>query len=415
MSSAFSTLALEGSFPAGRKKGEDSGKAVLGLLLFVVIGFVPVVRVGGVPVPLFLAFAPVILLYRPAITVNEARLALAAIVYVAFVCAINYFFRGGEVKDALFFLIPVETLLGLLLFRSLITVHNVQAWLRIGGGFVMVQYAIMLAQLSDLFGLRSLLAGYWLWLASSAVGDVSQGLKLVAGEEAMRATGTFGIATLAGILCYVICRANYIATGKRRWLVYAIVGLLLTSHRTGLVIFAFFEFVVAQFFRVSLLRWAALALSGIVGTVAFLALLTYLEVSGILPNPVGWAIELVFLNPTGGLAGFYSYSYRLSMYQWAFSEPYKLLFGGLVLSDVPDTGYIDSEFVMRSLQFGLFGYLCFQLLYWRPFSLRRDADALFLPVALVIMSLTQTVASNAYCVPFLMFYHRVLELKIMRR
>lgn len=105
---------------------------------------------------------------------------------------------------------------------------------------------------------------------------------------------------------------------------------------------------------------------------------------------------------------FYSVTHRLQMFKWVFSD-WRCFFlgGGVSTASLKGTIYIDSEFVMRTLQFGIAGYILsisvFVAFYVRAKRLNNSLAVNvgeFLILFMILGSLSTTLMTNMVFVLF---------------
>jgi hypothetical protein len=218
-----------------------------------------------------------------------------------------------------------------------------------------------------------------------------------------RAPGTFGAPTAAGLAIYLIIRGAAVVLRRRGLIYLSIIPIIIGGARSALIVFLIWE-VFAQ----ALLYWRRNFVLAITGLLLLLA--------GILAL---WAfpnlITRVFLfssfatSPTQFAEGF-SVVNRLRSIEWALHHwPDFVTFGGSTSAEMANRiawqgSAVDSELILRSMQFGFLGFLCLLAsniwtgFYW------KNTDSWFILVFVMVSSLTNSMLTNFVLFPFVIIY-----------
>lgn len=209
-----------------------------------------------------------------------------------------------------------------------------------------------------------------------------------------------------GFMMYLLGRFFFTRENKKYYLALSLAGIVLSGAKGALMSFVVIEsFLFLSTHRSFLIK----ALKGMAAFVLMFFLMVFVcWVSPYFRD----AINIVIGDYRAGLDwSFYSISYRVEMYEWAFRDILSFVFGGVIsTSHLSDIGhmYIDSEVVMRSMQFGFVGYILlignYAAFYLR--SLRSSSEEFltmgkFILLFVFLGSLTTTIATNMVFVLFL--------------
>lgn len=239
------------------------------------------------------------------------------------------------------------------------------------------------------------------YYTSYTFGNIVQGDKYILSIY-NRSIGLLGHPAWLGLMMYLLGKFLSYKEGKYRYVLMSTVGIVLSGGRAALLTLIILEFVMLIYNkRMSIMKRFRffIVLTIIAGT---------LITSMYLFNPnfhnfVNITIEDIKYGNDFRSA---SIDHRVDRYGLFFDQNMMgLLFGGAVFSDALEAfrqeTAVDSELVMRGVQFGLIGYL---LLFTPLFILKRRAKkakervgyeiALFVLLFAILGSLTTTVMSN---------------------
>lgn len=368
-------------------------------LFFVLVLFFPIFRIAGLPVLLPLAFSIIFFwkpmniphLYLTSVTVATIYLTSITLLTVTRTDAAGF-------ADTVYVIIPLSIMLLIALTAALAGTNKEQATYRLTQFsylYLYIQFVIVLLLYLHPPVIDELLLSY----LSLLEGNVTSSAGYL--ESAFtRPGGTIINPTWVGFAAYLFARYLTTYTDRYRYILIALATTLMSSGRMALITIISVEAVVLFITLIqdretqSLLR--SLGKLGILGVCVS---------AGFVFHPFLRAYLDAFL--AGDLSSrlmSYSITYRLEMFQWMFSEPAKMIRGGLVLAEAPR--YIDSGMVMRTLQFGALGYVALKLPLF-AFALRgiRSGDNRLLIMGIIITSvavlssLTTTTASNMLFIP----------------
>lgn len=373
--------------------------ALAGFTIFVF----PILRLSGLPIPMVLLLG--VFAYPFDFDRRFARIAAFTGLYIAVLSAVHYATGQFLFRDALYFSIFVFYLLIYLSISGALRLTGPDAFVKLLKVALVCEVVLIIAQRQNLGGINDILSPYWAQLSSNIANATLHGVL------SFRPFGTFGNPTYAGFVFYLLARTVYVWDGRKRWLALGLVGVVLTTARMALVAMIAFEAFVLLVRAKPATRVVILVALGGLG-VATVGLLIFLYQSGVaLPFSVRIIAQL-FLGMYS-IQTDYSFTHRLSMIQWMGENSRMLLFGGMGSEQLPQ--YVDSEFVLRSVQFGGFGFLLMHLVWISEAWKWRSLDALFLIYLTLVGSLTNTIATNVFFVTFLIIYARVLGIANSRR
>jgi hypothetical protein len=375
-------------------------KPVFFLVLLVILTCVQGVRVSNVPVPFALPFGIFYLfLFRPPIPATAPRIYAIVISYLLLVSTINALRETGGVRDFLY--------IGICLTNVAITLTLYDLFRGLGArkvGIALMAIAsfevtLQIFEFLDVGGFNGLLAPVLRFWAAQTNSEAF----LNPGQLAQRAPGTFGAATGAGLVLYLVVRGAAVAL-RRRWMIYlSIIPIIIGGARSALVIFLIWEIVVQiplYWRRNFALAMAAIVFIfvGIITLIAFPRLITGVFIFNSLnTSPAQFAEGVSVVN-------------RLRSFQWALQHWQQVAtFGGITSAELANWiswqgGGVDSELVLRSLQFGFSGFLCLLVSnIWTGFFW-KNPDSWFIVVFAMISSLTSAMLTDFVLFPFMIIY-----------
>jgi hypothetical protein len=375
-------------------------KAVFLLVFLVILTCVQGVRVSDVPVPFALFFSIFyVFVFRPPIPAAAPRIYAIVISYLLVVSTRNALSDTGSVRDFLYIGICFASIAVTIVLFDLFHAVGPE---RVGIALMAVallEVTLQLFEYLNIGGFNTFLAPVLNFWASQTNSQVF----LLSAALADRAPGTFGAPTGAGLALYLIIRGAAIVLRRRGLIYLSIIPIIIGGARGALVVFLIWE-ICAQ----SVLYWRrhfALPITGLLLLfAAFLALWTFPHL-----------ITSVFLFRSfdvapSQLAEGFSVVNRLRSIEWALQHWQEFVtFGGITSGDMASRiawqgSSVDSELILRSLQFGFAGFLCLLAsnvwtgLYW------KNSDSWFILVFAMVSSLTNSMLTDFVLFPFVIIY-----------
>jgi hypothetical protein len=371
----------------------------LGIFL-IVLTCIQGIRIADVPVP-FALFVGIfyVCVFRPPIPAAAPRIYAIIISYLLIVSARNALSDSGSLRDFLYIGICFTNIAVTIALFDLFQTAGAR---KIGIALMAVALFEVALQILEYFNMgdfNNLMAPvleYW------AAQTNSQSF-LSAPQMAIRAPGTLGAPTVAGLAIYLVIRGAAIVLRRRRLIYLSIIPIIIGGARTALVVFLLWE-VVAQSISYGR-RNAAKAARGLfflfIVTAPFLA---FPQLSSRV-----FLFRSFAVSPTEFSRGF-SVVNRLRSIEWAIQHWQQVVtFGGVTSSELASRiswqgSGVDSEIVLRSLQFGFVGFLCLLAsTVWTGFYW-RNPDSWFVVCFVMIASLTNAMLSNFVSFPFVIVY-----------
>jgi hypothetical protein len=378
---------------------QRDAKPVFFLILLVILTCVQGIRVSDVPVPFALFFGIFYLfLFRPPIPAAAPRVYAIVISYLLLVSTVNALRETGGVRDFLY--------IGICLTNIAVTITLFDLFRDLGARKVgialmvvaLFEVTLQILEFFDVGGFNGFMAPVLRFWAAQTNSEAF----LSPEQFATRAPGTFGASTGAGMALYLVVRGAAIVLRRRSMIYLSIIPIIIGGARNALVIFLLWEI----FIQVPLYwrRNSALAVTGLlliftatITLLAFPRLITGVFIFNSLTSPTRFAEGVSVVN-------------RLRSFQWALQHWQQVAtFGGLTSAELADRiswqgGGVDSELVLRSLQFGFTGFLCLLASnIWTGFFW-RNPDSWFIVVFAIISSLTNAMLTNFVLFPFIIIY-----------
>lgn len=380
-------------------------RALLAILLVLLPYLLPGIRVGSVPIPTMFLFCGLYLVaFHPRIPPEYFKAFLIVLGYMLLFCLRNSLLPSGGAREFLYLLMIFGHLSIFVAFYDLFQRGYGELILRLSIVFAVFEVLVMLAQSMDFGGINQSLAPLFLYYLGIA--NAEDFLLVISS----RPFGTMSTSILAGMSAYLAMRAVAVYTGKRAYVYLALPAILLSASRMALVMFIFYEFVIPFLLRSGRLR----------------SLLILAVLGGVLAGVIAvfgdslmnlYAFQFAQEVGEGKLGESFSLINRLNSYVWAYEKLDQfLLLGGVTTDEFSARPFaVDSEIVLRSLQFGLIGYL---LMIWLNFIIVAKSkcyDSYFILFFMFIASITNTVASNFLFMPFVAIYVCALRIATDKR
>jgi len=323
-------------------------------VFFAILLLFPIVRVSGIPVPVVLVLFP--LCFRMEIPRIYLYTGAGGTVALAILTAINALRNTGlTAADLSYFPIPIAYVV--LIFVSVAifqrerdTAQTLHVFWKV---FLVSQFFVAVVQLFNPLDVLSIVEPYTRFLGANVGPNARYGDAILLQR---RPGGLITVSTWLGVAGYAVGRWLTTYTGAYRYVVYSAALTLVTAARMAMIIILVTE-------TVLLVYNLGYGIPELVSVRTLIGILPAVAVLGIasLFHPYlspfttalleGEFISMVIQNK--------SVQHRITSYTYLFDRPGHFVLGGLVLREVPFA--FDSEFVMRTLQFGVIGYIAFKL------------------------------------------------------
>jgi hypothetical protein len=352
------------------------------------------------PIPFSLFFAIFyVVVFQPPIPSAAPRIYAIVISYLLILSARNALSDTGGFRDFLY--------VGICFTNFAITVALFDLFRAVGAtkiGVALLAIAVsevllQLLEILDLGGFNSLIAPILrFWAAQTNSQSFLSSLAL-----AERAPGTFGSPTSASLVLYLIIRGAALVLRRPRLVYLGIIPIIIGGGRDALIIFLIWEIFVQ-----SLLHWRrnfALATTGLALLAAsILAVLAFRRML------TGLFLYRGFDVSAAQFAQGSSVVNRLRSIEWAFQHwPQFVTFGGVTSTELTSRiawqgSGVDSELILRSLQFGFAGFLCLLASnVWTGLSW-KNPDSWFILFFVMAASLTNAMLTDFVLFPFVIIY-----------
>lgn len=388
--------------PRAQSRSSDARRLFFFLFLLMAMG-VQGVRSGGIPLPTLLPFSVLyFLIFQPPLTQRLMKVYAVVFSYMLLVTIRNALEPTGGWQDFLYFGIIVTSFLITVCLIDIVRLSSLRTIGLLILGFFCAEIFVQFAEKVNFLGFNqwaASLIAYWVSLAEVPVTEAVLG---------SRPGGTLAYPTLAGPVCYLLARSAALAL-NRRWMIYlAIIPLMLTGARMTTLIFFVWEVVVPLIYS----QYRKLALM-IVGLAAGSVVGLYFMFPEIFESSFLFA-QFARMNTIQLIIASDTVYNRVEGIRWSLSHLDDMLTtGGITVAQF--TAYesskfaVDSELILRSLQFGFFGYICLCVMDLWPGYNRKDADWWFLVFLVLASSQVITFTTQFIIFPFVILYGVVLK------
>lgn len=365
-------------------------------IVFLILLFFPMVKIAGIGIPTIMFLFPILLFHKKIIVDKKlifntfiCTLVLMAIYYPVLILNNNF-----SVKDAFFAFYPFAIVYIFILFKNLIKINNKNKIVFCLKTYIIIQLLFCVIQLLNPFGINNLLENlYFNWQSVNAAKTIDYL------EISYRAFGTVGSPIYLSIIVYLFAKLIEYLTGNKKYTFIAILIVLLAGARMPLLVILCIEFYynVIKNFLVNPKKSMMYLLLIII--VLFLAIQYVPFVNKIFTD--------YFIN-NNDIRNDYSFSYRASMVELLWENKKYLILGGYGINNFPS--YVDSEYIIRFLQFGIINYLLvlYPFLYMFKSCL---SNRITLPIIIFIVMcmVTAILLTNLLIIPFVVLTFVVIK------
>jgi hypothetical protein len=372
------------------------------VLMAVLAFFLPGVKFGSVPVPLLYCLSLVyIFLVNPGLPRRYLAIFGLGFIYLTTVSVINASHGEGDIRDVMYSLLFGGELTLFCAMRDMFDHDRGDDLVTAMTWCAAANLALMVLQTIDLFGMDEGLKALWrLPLNLFSRGDPAD----FANADVIRSRpyGLLPGFNLAGLSLYLVFRTAHVYTKRQSYRIWCLVAVLLATDRSLTVLFILYEIILPVFKagkgRGRRLGFSLLALGALVAATAALWFANPDFFLRAFYEQVGAGAQTLGQN--------YSLTNRLESLQWAGSNLSRIFTIGGVPSEVfrNFSRAVDSEAILRSMQFGIWGFFLIILMVYGYFHKYRSYDTYFLLAIMLWTSLTSTAASNFVICPFLFLY-----------
>jgi hypothetical protein len=368
-------------------------------VLVVVAFFLPGVKFGSVPIPfVYLLAAAYVYIYNPAIPRRYLAIFALATTYLSVIAAITATGDTGSSRDLFYSLLFLGELGVFCALRDLFDRGYgstiIQA-LIVCAGFNLF---LMFLQALNPGGIDELLRPLW----RAPLYIFARGDDADLGNADVVQARPYGLLpgfNIAGLALYLAFRAAHVYTGRTIYRLLCLVTVVLATARMLTILFMLYEVLLPLLNFKKKSRTTSFSLLALASFAIGVAIMVSIN-----PNYfIGTFYQEIALN---SINSDYSVTNRLETLNWALENWGKILTFGGVPSDVfrNFSRAVDSELVLRSMQFGLMGFVLIIAMIYSYFHKYKSYDTFFLLAVMLWTSLTSSAASNFFLCPFLLIY-----------
>lgn len=371
--------------------------------------FVPAITIGATPLPIGYGIAACYVLFRqPVIPSRQIKIFVIACLYLAIVSARNAIDDRGDLRDFLYLFICFGQMATFCMMKDLFDRKQGDRILQVATVCALLNLMLMILQAFDIFGIDESLQNLW-----AIPWELVRRDDLTIEHARSVHDRVFGLMNgfnIASTTMYLVFRAGWVRYRQSRYHILSLLSLLVSAARMLSILFVAFE-VVAMFFSRTQRKNAIFLIvgGGVISCIFLFVAAHYLK--GFL------LFQFASEVSNEGLKGSYSYTNRLETLRMAADNLDKIfLFGGIHSNDFLNLSRaVDSEILLRSLQFGWLGFVLLVLMLYYYFDQYRSLDMLFLLALMLWTSVTFTGASNFQFTPFLLLYGFVCRDDFLRK
>jgi len=378
--------------------------SILAYVVFAILIFCPMLQLGKITIPTLLFLLP-ILFFRKNLTIDKKAIRLAVIVtgimLATYIPTLMYW-HTLTTKDVMFMAYPAYMVACWHIIYNLFKNFPKQTVSRCIKLFIIAQLVICLIQLTNFLDTNTVLRPLYMhWQSVNALKDTPYL------EIAYRPFGSIGNPTMLAVIVYVLARIIKKDEGKAGvfyWL--AILIIVISGSRTALLavlIMGAYEHIIKNIIR-----------KPIASIISFFAILggIFAAISNV---PFIKKMFKTYISGNSRISSDYSISYRLSMLDMFKDNTRYLLTGGYGIYNFPS--YVDSEVILRLLQFGIVNLLLIISFYiYKIVDIvkkltNKNAKSNFIltMIFLAFCSVTATVFTNLMIMQFILVYFVCFE------
>jgi len=360
---------------------------------------------SGIPIPTIFLLGGLLPFCKPLYAGSRVFWILSGLssLYLLAIALVNAKFNPlFGLKDIAYFALPIQFLFSYLIFYNVFKRRTAlrTVFEKFCLAFIVFQAILLVCEYLNIGPIIKVFMPYMRWFIVNVSGIDTQLNYL-----SLRPGGTLGNPVLLGITGYIIGRHLSITRQNSWYLVLGFGIMMLTVSRTP-----FIGALLAE--ATCLALWPPKQVSRKIlrdAAIGFVILLAGLA-SVLFFVPFMRPFLTAILSGGGaGLSNDESVSYRSQILLWASTHVNQLWFGGLSLAESPAA--VDSEVIMRSLQFGWLGYLVLQFPVWCFVTLGfevRNPAALKFGVILLVFCLFCSLTFSPFSYPYLLIWYGCL-------
>lgn len=317
-----------------------------------------------------------------------------------------------KIRDILYGIMPLYTMLLYYILSYLVQRLDKQFLYKCFTFFIIINFIVLITQYTNIFNLNTLLNPYYEFISKNNAVDSKVNAFF------MRPFGLTGNPTFLTFISYLIYKMCLCVKKSKLNAILTFLTMLISGGRTILffaILWEPFAFIVNRMHNVHNLK---ILLKRVFKIMCFIVLFTGLI--------IGCIYFVPFLHQqvwNGIVEGWFfqseSYTYRAEMYSMLKKAGFlQILFGWLTYDSIQRMGitYVDSEYVMRILQFGIVGLILifYPLLVFARRNKFNLASIFLFAICLVFASSQFTITNYAF-IFYITLYMAVIDKFSKRR
>lgn len=364
-------------------------------LLIFLITFFPVIEIFNIQIPTISVFF-ITLLLKKQIKLNKKmlKISLFSIIVFLLLSLLSYFQYHISIQNLIYPFILIYTCLLYCCLDNYINEKNQKKLIKGMKFFMIIQLVFCILQFTNFLGSNEILSKLYFYWQRVNAGKAATYL-----EISYRPFGTTGNPIYTAITCYLFGQTIKAYTKDKKYYYLSLIIILLCGARMALIAFLLIEIYINIIKKIGSKPLTAIF------RLTLVCLILYLGYQYV---PFIQKYILMIINGDSNILNDYSISYRLSMFDLFKYNSNYILFGGIGIENLPS--YVDCEYILRILQFGLIGFAIYLLPFGYLFkTLKKNDIVKSIILFLILMMITVVIMTNLYFIPYLLITLIMLE------
>ena len=362
------------------------------MVAFLILTFLPMISIKGTSLPIVLLLVGYLLVKKRVIINKKILISgfLASIILIITYIPVLIVNNSLTLKDALFSLYPIIIVIIYTVLTNFDTKNDAKIIFYMKA-FLFIELIICIVQLVNPFDINEKLKNILYFWQKTNAQKYSNYL-----EVSYRPFGTIGSPIFLAVLCYFVGKTLEFKLNTKKYFIISLIVILLTGARMPLLAAILIELIEILTKEMKKKPVKAIIYILIIAVVLIISF-KYIPFLNKIYND--------FIIKENNISNDYSFSYRTKMIEF-FKENIGYSFvGGYGINNFPT--YVDIEYVLRIIQFGMINYLLIISPYIVIFSIVlkkiRKKYLIFEIISFVLLCMTTSIIiTNIYVIQYIL-------------
>lgn len=376
-------------------------------MLYLILLFMPLIYVFGIKIPtLLICLLGLLIFKRIKFDIKDIIIVITTTLIIGIILFTVNVLNEVSIKDISYMLIPSTIYLSYIFYLNITDIIKIDKLIIALKIFMIVQLVLVIMQTFNFLNINEKFYDIFYYFQTTFSNKDTLELFLTS-----RPFGTIGNPVYLSIIVYIIAKTIQVKDKNMIYTIIAFIIMMFAGARSAVLTFIIAELFILIFTK---RNYKPLIIIGTIFGFIIISSIIYNYTSFLKYYVETFLMQKdlsIFLND-------YSVTYRVSMFELLLNNPIVILIGGNNYSMLPE--YVDSEPILRILQFGIIGYIALLLMHikininlLKESSFNTGIIIFGLLIFLIINSVTTIIFSSMLFISYIGIFYAVTKKEVI--